>query len=532
MNPSSSHFYTTPKLQLKSLLKDLSSFSGRSNYVSVRLVFIYVLFLLNGTANAQKSLQEQGERINSKSIFLKTEGNSVRFFTQATGEDNAEPIGSEKLLALKGNFANVYFKWLNPLKYTIQWKDSLYDDPAEQRLREFTTIIARQMGVPDVKDQNKANDELKTEKIKASAIADKKNLAKDLDIPVEGFASPELSQLFLLITLSGKEISISDVALLNSLIPQLADLDQRNNSSILKWTEAELKRLLELKESVTAIAAVKEAKETIEGHKNAFATFIKQQETIISAVSKITLSNKLLNSVLKTYVQLFIDKTNATLQQNKEAKTKLEEILSIFDKSFEIRSDRDGYFKVREVSFANGQILQTGISIIENTYDQKTNEVKKGNSISSATMVFRKYDPVTISVSTGIFYASTSIKKIGVAPAGDKFTVVEETQSSSSAVTALFANLNIGLGSRYLSPLIQLGIDPTKPSPFLLLGGGFSIPAVRFSITAGGVWTWQQSLNKLALNQEISSSAELEKDIKSVFQINPKGWYIGVQYNF
>jgi hypothetical protein len=118
MNPSSSHFYTTPKLQLKSLLKDLSSFSGRSNYVSVRLVFIYVLFLLNGTANAQKSLQEQGERINSKSIFLKTEGNSVRFFTQATGEDNAEPIGSEKLLALKGNFANVYFKWLNPLKYT------------------------------------------------------------------------------------------------------------------------------------------------------------------------------------------------------------------------------------------------------------------------------------------------------------------------------------------------------------------------------------------------------------------------------
>lgn len=531
MNLSSSIFNTTTPLPQKASVKGASSLQG-SGHICLRLVLICASFFLVAAANAQKSLQEQGERINSKSIFLKTEGNSVRFFTQAAGEDNAEPIGSEKLLALKGNFANIYFKWLNPLKYSIQWKDSLYDDPAEQRLREFTAVIARQMGVPGMQEQNKTNDELKSEKLKANLIADKKNLAKDLEIPDNGFASPELSQLFLLITLSGKEISTSDVSLLNSLIPQLADLDQRNDLSVLKWTGTELKRLLELKESGAAITEVNEAKETVKGYENAFTTFIEQQQAITSAASKITLSNKLLNSVFKTYVQLFIDKTSATLQQNKEAVAKLVDILAIFNKSFEIKSDREGYFKVREVGFADGQILHTGVTIIENTFDQKTNEIKRGNSISSATMVFRKYDPVTVSVSTGIFYASTSIKKIGVAPAGDKFTVVEETQSTSSAVTALFANLNIGLGSRYLSPLIQLGIDPTKPSPFLLLGGGFSIPAVRFSITAGGVWTWQQSLNKLVLNQEINSSAELEKDIKSVFQIKPKGWYIGVQYNF
>jgi hypothetical protein len=110
--------------------------------------------------------------------------------------------------------------------------------------------------------------------------------------------------------------------------------------------------------------------------------------------------------------------------------------------------------------------------------------------------------------------------------------VTEDTISRSTPSTAVFLNFNLGLGSRYFSPLLQVGIDPTKKRPFLMLGGGFSIPNARIAFSGGPLWTWNQKLDKLVVGQEIKSSTELEKDINYQFEIKPKGWYLGVQYNF
>ena len=54
----------------------------------------------------------------------------------------------------------------------------------------------------------------------------------------------------------------------------------------------------------------------------------------------------------------------------------------------------------------------------------------------------------------------------------------------------------------------------------------------RFSITGGGVWSWNQTLNTLSVGQSISSTTELENDIKYEIGVKPKGWYLGIQYNF
>ena len=66
----------------------------------------------------------------------------------------------------------------------------------------------------------------------------------------------------------------------------------------------------------------------------------------------------------------------------------------------------------------------------------------------------------------------------------------------------------------------------------MLLGGGFSVPAGRIALSAGGIWTWDQKLNKLAEGQKITKTTELEADFKYSFDMSPKGWYIGIQYNF
>lgn len=71
-----------------------------------------------------------------------------------------------------------------------------------------------------------------------------------------------------------------------------------------------------------------------------------------------------------------------------------------------------------------------------------------------------------------------------------------------------------------------------KKRPFLLLGGGFSIPSARIALSGGPIWTWNPSLDKLSVGQTISSTTDLENDIEYKFDIEPKGWYLGIQYNF
>ncbi|MCU0440674.1 MAG: hypothetical protein MUC49_22495 [Raineya sp.] len=132
----------------------------------------------------------------------------------------------------------------------------------------------------------------------------------------------------------------------------------------------------------------------------------------------------------------------------------------------------------------------------------------------------------------GQLYSSSTLKGYGVSNStSGQFTVTEDDITKGSLVTAIFLNFNFGLGSRYFAPITQIGIDPTKKRPFLLLGGGFSIPNVRIAITSGPIWTWNPSLGKLSVGQTISSTNDLEKDIQYKFNIQPKGWYLGIQYN-
>jgi hypothetical protein len=137
-----------------------------------------------------------------------------------------------------------------------------------------------------------------------------------------------------------------------------------------------------------------------------------------------------------------------------------------------------------------------------------------------------------VAVSAGIFYSQATLKGFGVSTNNNQMSVTEDNIDKNTAVTATFLNLCFNLGSRYFSPLFQWGIDPTKKHPYLLAGVGFSIPAAKFAISGGPLWTWDASLNKLSVGSTVLSTTDLDKDIKYKFYGKPKGWYLGLQFNF
>ncbi len=67
----------------------------------------------------------------------------------------------------------------------------------------------------------------------------------------------------------------------------------------------------------------------------------------------------------------------------------------------------------------------------------------------------------------------------------------------------------------------------------MLLGGGVFIPASKFAISGGAVFTWQQSLKTLKVGDSVKSTTDLQNDIEyGLFDIRSKGWYLGILYNF
>jgi len=70
----------------------------------------------------QSSITQRDDLIKDKAIYMTYETGKLKFFTTENFAGR-EPLKSNHTYALKGNFSNIYFKWLNPLKYNIAWKD-------------------------------------------------------------------------------------------------------------------------------------------------------------------------------------------------------------------------------------------------------------------------------------------------------------------------------------------------------------------------------------------------------------------------
>jgi len=496
------------------------------------------------TGYGQKGLRSQGEKFSGKVIYYEFDGTALHFFKERN--DSKEKMGDVKSFSLKGNYTNLYFKWLNPLIYKLTWKDSSYTDNRDQAINDFVKLLTGQFGsaVTDLNaDRQSKSLTLLSEAVPvvkggAKAAAPAKGPARP-EIKIDkGFVNLDLTLLYLQLRVNSPQLSVDEINAINNLTPKIIDFERSySNQDISTSINGAFSDLSSEEDPGEAKTMVGVQRSAIKGYRDGFKKEESDRQKIAATAAAIDIKDPLLHTIFTTSIAKFIDQSTADEGKDKALTDKLSGILDIFDASFKNESigpnAQPGFFKVRDVSLEDGKELATMLTISKYSINADTKESVKVNDAGKIKLVFNKYDIIDVTISAGIFYSNATFKSYGVAPAGDnQFTVTEEEINRNTAVTALFCNLNFGIGSRYFAPVVQLGIDPTKKSPFLLLGGGFSIPAARFAITGGGVWSWNQSLQHLTVGQTISSTSDLEKDVKNNFDVKPKGYYVGVQYNF
>ncbi|MVO08188.1 hypothetical protein GOQ30_03285 [Flavobacterium sp. TP390] len=482
---------------------------------------------------AQKAISIQGKKVKDGVIYLTFNGKELEYFTTDNTADSKKTIQETTTFSLKDdNSCNIYLKWINPLKYKLTWKDTTYVDERDKAIDDFVDLLTSQFG-STVTSLNKSENAALTENSRKGFL---RAGATELLIPEKGFNNTDLTLLYIQLRSNQSQLSDTERKELNVITKSIIDLDAIIATDIFKKVDAIFTELVSLNEPTNVANKVAENETEIEEQEKLYAQIDELQKSIIKSLTALELTDKLLNSYSKTIISKFIDQTVNTTNSNKQLTAKLKPILEILKNSIKEESANattKGFYKSRSLGFEDGKKIKAEIRITEFEYNNKTKEFSKKSDILNKSLVFQKYDFFAISVSTGLFYSNTTLKGYGVANGTDgQFAVTEEDITKNSAVTAVFLNFNFGVGSRYLAPLAQIGIDPTKKRPFLLLGGGFSIPSASIAFTGGPIWTWSPTLDKLSVGQAISSTTELENDIQYKFDMEPKGWYLGIQYNF
>ena len=439
-------------------------------------------------------------------------------------DNNANVIDALRNTKGKDNQINLYLKWINPLKYKLSWKDSTLTDERDKAITDFINLLVGQFG-SSVSDLNVPSANFK--------IDETKN--KSQEIKAVDFKDKDLLLLLVHLRSNQSRLDTTEISSLNDFFETLKNLDKLVNEDV--------------SAKATNIYSALYNFKNIDDYNNKDVGFAKQSKSVtniegdftnIESIRKETANNmkglsigdELLKSYFVAVLTSYLEKSLIKLNNDKKIIEKLKPILKIVENSAANESSKQKeYFKIRSVEFDNGKKIETVLTISEYEFKKETFEFSKKSDILNQKFGFRKYDIFDISVSTGIFYGNTTLKGFGVANDGTNFTVTEDDINKNTAVAAIFLNFNFKT-SRYISPLLQLGIDPTKKRPFMLLGAGFSIPVARIAISGGPIWTWNQSLDKLSVGQTISSTTDLDQDLNYKFDVEPKGWYIGIQYNF
>jgi hypothetical protein len=489
--------------------------------------------------NAQQSkIKIKGIKVKKLNLNFDAQGKILKYLKLEDNNAATREITSEQTFSLTDNYSNLNFRWKNPLKYTFTWKDSTYADEQQAALKDFLKLLTPLFNLPDA--GSAANNSASLTNAKATAVV----ANNAIEPPGGGFKDYDLTQLYIQLILAKDLIKPEERIDINKFTPKLKQLEggdidyqakaKASFSELFNETNPFKVTNDNNPKDGTADIAADNVKSWLESLKKNSSL----HDQLVSELADIKIENELFNSLFYTGISKYLDKSKTLNSANVAIVNKLTPLIAKLKNSviddfipFAYGNVTD-LVHVRAIKLEEGKVLQTELVITKYKIAEDGLSVVKDAESDKVKLIFRGYDPIIFSVSTGLFYGSTSIKGFGTANSGTDMIVTQDTIKNNTAVTAIFGNLTFGIGSRLLAPTIQLGVDPTKKHPFFLLGGGLAFPVANFAITSGGIWTFEPTLSKLKPGDKISSTTELEKDVKNNFQLKPKGWYLGIQYNF
>lgn len=447
-------------------------------------------------------------------IYLTLNKSEAYIVQDISRKDNTEPLQKKHTFDIKRNSVDIYLDWINPLQYHVTILDTVINDIRAEEVRKFfTENIAGVAGghglLRPKREYSPSLVDCSAGKAAESKAAKKyPELYSDYKLDAGGFTpgSEECLAWLSLNTALDEDLPSVESGLKNLISKLYAAHTPASAADICAEGEDEIKRFRENSyDYITSIQNLKKSAVALTTQYSLKAEML----SLGDELSKSFENAKKISELLSQY----IIEVRASLKEDRQSR------------------DLINHYRIKTVTLPKSKSIRLAIKLAERKLrDDFTLDDKTG--ISEYEVLVQKYDFITPKVSSGLFYSSITLNGYSTEEnqAGDK-VIVENDLEKDTAVTGIFLNLNFDIGTSYLAPLLQIGVDPTKDKPYLLLGGGFSI-AEHFSITAGPVWTWEPQLTKLAVGQVVSSDGVVEDDIEYKFKTSPKGFYLGLNYNF
>jgi len=470
----------------------------------------YLFFLIFNSISFITLSQDKSTSTLSKkaSIYVDIGKTKTIFFEGVGYKDAPESLAKEHTINIKKKNISIFFKWKNPLKYQLKLSDSIINDSRIEDLKtaikSISSVISKGASGFTPKSAILNND---------CNILTYQTLKEDFPI-IYNFGNNRISR--------STEVCNTFKILLK--------LNSQGIPNIEKGLKLVTKELYDSEDVSKILLIISKAEAAIQSVKDEYKKNISLLYNLKESVEKLTDAQ---DAALKLKLDQLYNDQEKILEWGINYIPILVGYIDILKNSFEDQSNNfTEYYRRKIITLPIGKsiifkiqekkrILNTDMSLTEDSNEKVYN------------ITIKRYDFITPTISSGLFYSSVSFKGYGVSTnSSDELIVTEDNLNENTALAGLFLNFNFDINSQFLSPLIQIGIDPTKKRPYLLLGGGFSVPSTSFSITGGAVWTWTPQLDKISIGDTVSSTSVLEENITYNFQTKPKGFYLGLNYEF
>lgn len=490
---------------------------------TILIISIIATFLNQSTAQKAKEVIEDGIRVGkNEMLFFKLQKDNISYQISSYNARNYNPkvLPDSAIFCIPKSGVNIHMRPVNPLNYSYK---------TEQK--QITDAI--------------------TEDADLALNSILKSLKDNIDKGVQGMApgikppsGKKDKDIYNRIVDSLKKANEDKANARTSLVNKIAqiknDLESSKGQKDKVNSVFEVLSKIDFANQAPTVASLNSSKSEIDSIKSYYKILDKRVATLLDEIGKYNYDDAFsVQFILKDA----LDKLKDLINQYRKRYTLLTTLYETCDKvRSDAESNEDGIswnIKLGNVKPEKGKIINYSISVKKAGYelDNKKEIVnKKEQDIISRTFRLRRFNRFVYEISAGVAYTFFEVPKYGTDTISGGKTVVADAGKEAIRNINFTSMINFVYFSEEsdVRPFIQLGFGVNTKTPTLLFGGGlrFYIEGLtRFSISGGIAASWVKRLDKLKVGDKISGTAELEKDLKNVFNWPPKP-YIGLQYNF
>lgn len=462
----------------------------------ILLSVVVLFFITNAYAQTVNDVLSNGINVRKdEKIFLQQTGATMQY--NLSTAKNFKPLPDSTIFLIPRSGVNIHLQALNPLKYSYDTATTVIADPisaAEEAA--FKTIFSRIESVIP----------------KAAVPAAGSQPGTDC---------PSLNSITGSISLVAKGLE--------------TDFKKGINATFLLLREIPFNDKEKVKKEVERIE-----NDSIKVFRNHYEVIRKELDIIGESLNKFSCPRN--DSIIIRYVLTQIYKDLKTAYLNKRTRLdnleKAKKIITDFLAKPEAQPEytpvwfNDPIY----VSAPDKKIVILNVTINQSGMELKDDEIvtSEKKQVVKRVLRFRKFQRFIPEVSTGIAYLDLSFPKYGTSTNSSGQQVVSLAGEEKFKKMNFTAMVNFVYFSEdwNVNPLIQIGVGENSDFPVLMIGGGIRLNTGlrRISFTVGAASSWIKTLDKLKLNDVVTGTSDIEKDLKYEFK-SPK-IYFGIQYNF